>query len=269
VWVSGVIYFVVVTQLFNFSYLQGMSMYHKLGPHFTIPPASIYAICYLVLALFVTLYDTFLVPLISKITKIEGGITILQRQGIGIVFVIISNVVGALVAKKIQDSSLSSDGTSSLSVFWLTPQLALLGISQGFGDVGQLEFYNMQFPEHMSALATAVFYASMACANYLCTLMVNTVDNITSKNRKMAWINDEIFLSRLDLFYYTVAILGIVNLFYFLICAYFYQYKDIKMHREFTDSDYNEINDSGTDEFHQEPSTTRQTDSDPSTQFDS
>jgi Ca2+/Na+ antiporter len=99
--------------------------------------------------------------------------------------------------------------------------------------------------------------------------MVNTVDNIKSKNGKMAWINDEIFLGRLVLFYYTVAILGVVNLLYFLICAYFYQYKGIKKHRENSDSDYNEINDSGTDEFHQELSTPTQIDSYPSTQFES
>jgi dipeptide/tripeptide permease len=226
-------------------------MYHKLGPHFTIPPASVYAIGYLALTIFIPIYDIILVPLLTKITKIKGGITVLQRQGIGIVFVIISNVVGALVAKKIQDSSLSSDGTSSLSVFWLTPQLFLLGVSQAFTDVGQLEFFNTQFPEHMSALATAVCYASMACASYLCTLMVNIVNNITSKNGRQAWINDEIFLGRLDLFYYTVAILGVVNLLYFLICAYFYQYKNMKIRREFNTSDYSEINDSAF-ESHQE-----------------
>lgn len=244
VWFSGIIYFVVVTQLFNFSYLQGISMYHKLGPHFTMPPASIYAICYLALTVFIPLYDIILIPLASKITNIEGGITVLQRQGIGIVTVIIANVVGAVVAKKVQDSPLSNDGTSSLSVFWLTPQLILLGVSQAFTDVGQIELYNTQFPEHMSALATAVFYASMAVANYLCTLMDNIVNSVTSKNGKQTWLNDNnILLGRLDFFYYAVAILGVFNLLYFLICAYFYRYKDMKIiHREFSDSDYNEIN---------------------------
>lgn len=256
VWFSGIIYFVVVTQLFNFSYLQGISMYHKLGPHFTMPPASIYAICYLALTLFIPLYDIILIPLASKITNIEGGITVLQRQGIGIVIVIIANVVGAVVAKKVQDSPLSNDGTSSLSVFWLTPQLVLLGVSQAFTDVGQIEFYNTQFPEHMSALATAVFYASMAVANYLCTLMDNIVNSVTSKNGKQAWLNDNnILLGRLDLFYYVVAILGVFNLLYFFICAYFYRYKDMKIiHTEFSDSDYNEINGSATqltDNIHQ------------------
>ncbi|KAJ3688515.1 hypothetical protein LUZ61_017679 [Rhynchospora tenuis] len=191
VWFSGMFYFLLLTQLFNFTNLQGISMYRKLGPHFTIPPSSIYAICYLALTLFIPLYDIILVPLASKITKIEGGITVLQRQGIGIFIIIIANVVGALVAKKVQDSSLSSDGRTSLSVFWLTPQLVLIGVSQAFNDVGQIEFFNTQFPEHISALATAVFYASMAVANYLCTPMVNIVNSVTSKNGNRAWLNDK------------------------------------------------------------------------------
>ncbi|KAJ3688514.1 hypothetical protein LUZ61_017678 [Rhynchospora tenuis] len=247
VWFSGVLYFLVLTQLSNFTYLQGISMYHKLGPHFTIPPASIYAICYLALTLFIPLYSIILVPLASKITKIEGGITVLQRQGVGIFIIIIANVVGALVARKIQDSPLSSDGTSSLSVFWLTPQLVLIGVSGAFNDVGQIEFFNTQFPEHMSALSTAVFYASMAVANYLCTPMVNIVNSVTSKNGKRAWLNDnEILIGRLDLFYYVVAILGVVNLLQFLVSAYFYQYKNMNIDRELGESNYSEISSSGT-----------------------
>ncbi|KAJ3688519.1 hypothetical protein LUZ61_017683 [Rhynchospora tenuis] len=245
VWFSGTFYFLVLTQLFNFTYLQGISMYHKLGPHFTIPPASIYSISYLSLTLFIPLYDIILVPLASKITNIEGGITVLQRQGIGIFIIIIANLVGALVAKKIQDSPLSSDGTSSLSVFWLTPQLVLIGVSAAFNDVGQIEFFNTQFPEHMSALSTAVFYASMAVANYLCIPMVNIVNSVTSKNGKSAWLNDnEILIGRLDLFYYVVAILGVVNLLLFLVSAHFYQYRDLKIHREPSNSNYSEMSSS-------------------------
>ncbi|KAJ3688518.1 hypothetical protein LUZ61_017682 [Rhynchospora tenuis] len=165
-------------------------MFRNLGTHFTIPPASIDAINYLALTLFIPLYDMVLVPLVSKITKIEGGITVLQRQGVRIFIIIIANVVGALVAKKVQDSPLASDGTSPLSVFWLTPQLVLIGVSSAFNNVGQIEFFNTQFPEQMSALATAVFYASMAVASYLCTPMVNIVNSITSKNGKRAWLND-------------------------------------------------------------------------------
>ncbi|KAJ3688516.1 hypothetical protein LUZ61_017680 [Rhynchospora tenuis] len=247
VWFSGTLYFIVLTQLLNFTYLQAISMYRNLGSHFTIPSASIYAIAYLALTLFIPLYDMILVPLVSKITKIEGGITVLQRQGVGIFFIIIANVVGALVAKKVQDSPLASDGTTSLSVFWLTPQLVLVGVSSTFNNVGQIEFFNTQFPEHMAALATAVFYASMAVASYLCTPMVNIVNSITSKNGKRAWLNDnEILVSRLDLFYYVVAILGVVNLLLFLIAAHFYRYKDMKIGRELSDSNHSEMSSSGT-----------------------
>jgi hypothetical protein len=71
-----------------------------------------------------------MVPLVRKLTGLEGGITLLQRQGVGLVISPISMVVAGLVEHKRRDSALSNGGISSMTVLWLAPQLVLMGIAE-------------------------------------------------------------------------------------------------------------------------------------------
>ncbi|KAJ3681201.1 hypothetical protein LUZ60_015690 [Juncus effusus] len=202
--------------------------------NFKVPAASIAAFSYLALTLFIPLYDLVLVPAVQKITKIEGGITMLQRQGIGIVLASFSMVVAGLVEHKRRNSALASGGTSPLTAFWLAPQLIITGLAESFNAIGQIELYNTQFPEHMQTLAMALFYTTEGGASYLATLTTNIINKVTKKNG-IGWVNDNITAGRLDYFYYFLAIFAIVDLIYFLFCAHFYRYK-VKKPEEDDDS---------------------------------
>jgi peptide/histidine transporter 3/4 len=92
--------------------------------------------------------------------------------------------------------------------------------------VGQMEFYNTQFPHQMRTLGNAAFYCAQGAGNYLATLVVKVMNTRTRLPGGGGWVSDDINAGRLDYFYYSMAVFGAVNLVYFLVCSNFYRYKD-------------------------------------------
>ncbi|OEL24351.1 Protein NRT1/ PTR FAMILY 2.13 [Dichanthelium oligosanthes] len=228
VWISGILWFTVVTELTNYTFLQASTMDLHMGRHFTIPPVSIVAVFYLSVALFVPVYDLLIARAARRVTKGGRGITLLQRQGAGLVVGALAFVVAAAVERRRRRSALASgDGTSPLSVFLLAPQLAVMGVSGGFSLVGQTEFYNTQFPDQMRTLANAAFYCEQGISSYMATFVVNIVNARTRRGGggSVGWVADDINAGRIDYFYYAMAVLTAANFVYFLVCAHFYQYK--------------------------------------------
>ncbi|CAD6261896.1 unnamed protein product [Miscanthus lutarioriparius] len=227
VWISGTMWFTVVTELINYTFLQASTMDLHMGKHFTIPPASIVAVLYLSVALFVPVYDLLIARAAQRVTKAGRGITLLQRQGAGLVVGALAFVVAAAVERRRRHSALAhGDGMSPLSVFLLAPQLAVMGVSGGFSMVGQTEFYNTQFPDQMRTLANAAFYCAQGVSSYLATLVVSIVNARTRQHGGSAgWVTDDINAGRIDYFYYAMAVLTGANFVYFLVCSHFYQYK--------------------------------------------
>ncbi|KAK9276595.1 hypothetical protein L1049_006130 [Liquidambar formosana] len=225
---SAIIFFTALIQGGTFKVSQALQMDRHLGPKFQIPPGSLSVISMLTLALWVPFYDRVLVPSLRKITKHEGGITILQRMGIGIVFSILSMVVAGLVERERRASAIlhaSPDGVAPMSVMWLAPQLILLGFADAFHSIGQIEFFNKEFPEHMRSLGNSLQFCTVALASYLSSLLVTIVHDITGKHGRTDWFTDDINAGRVDYFYYLLAGMGILNLVYFVVCAHRYRYK--------------------------------------------
>jgi hypothetical protein len=86
IWAAGIINLTSMTQQGTFIVFQAMKMDRHLGPNFQIPAGSIGVISLITIGLWLPFYDRILVPALRKITKHEGGITVLQRIGIGLVF---------------------------------------------------------------------------------------------------------------------------------------------------------------------------------------
>ncbi|GJZ55717.1 NRT1/ PTR family 2.13-like protein [Tanacetum coccineum] len=147
--VSGIICFTAIVQQGTFTVSQALKMDRHLGPHFQIPAGSMSIISMITIGIWLPLYDRVIVPSLRKITKIDTGITLLQRIGIGLVFSIFSMIAAALVEKMRRDSANyhnRPDGIAPLSVMWLAPQLILMGFAEAFNILGQLEFYYKEFP---------------------------------------------------------------------------------------------------------------------------
>lgn len=203
-------------------------MDRHLGPNFEIPPGSLTVISMLTIAMWLPLYDRVIVPSIRKVTRVEGGITLLQRMGIGLVFSVLSMVVAGLVERMRRTSALSHgrpDGIAPITVLWLAPQLMLMGFAEAFNIIGQIEFYNKEFPENMSSLANSLFSCTMAGANYLSAALVNIVHDTTGTKGRPDWLTKDINQGRVENLYFLIVGLGVLNFGYFIWAARGYQYK--------------------------------------------
>ncbi|KAJ6816737.1 protein NRT1/ PTR FAMILY 2.13-like [Iris pallida] len=224
IWASGIVCLLALVQQFTFSVLQSMRMDRHIGPHFQVPAALVGIVSMIALVLFVPVYDRLLVPLARRITGTDSGITLLQRQGAGLAIAVLAMAVAGRVEKMRRDSCWAhggADGVSPLSAMWLAPQLVLMGVAESFNAVGQIEFYNRQFPEHMQTLAGSLFYCTIAAASYVSSFIVAVIQKNTS------WLNNNINLGRVENFYYIIGGMGVVNFLYFLLCAHFYHYKGV------------------------------------------
>ncbi|XP_034585264.1 protein NRT1/ PTR FAMILY 2.13, partial [Setaria viridis] len=232
VWISGTLWFTVVAELTNYTFLQASTMNLHMGRNFAIPPVSIAAVFYLAVALSVPVYDLLVARAARRVTKTKGGgngITLLQRQGAGLAVGTLAFMVAAAVERRRRRSALAlGDGASSpLPVFLLAPQLAVMGVPGALSMVGQTEFYNTQFPDQMRTLANAAFYCAQGVSSYLATLVVSVVNAATRRRGGPAgWVTDDINAGRIDYFCYAMAVLTAANFVYFLlVCAHFYRYE--------------------------------------------
>ncbi|KAJ4869270.1 Protein NRT1/ PTR FAMILY 2.13 [Raphanus sativus] len=244
VWSAGIISLAAMSQQGTFTVSQALKMDRHMGPNFEIPAGSLSVISLLTIGVFLPLYDRVLVPFFRRITGHKSGITLLQRIGTGIVFAILSMIVAGLVERMRRIRSINAGdpaGMTPMSVFWLSPQLILMGLCEAFNIIGQIEFFNSQFPEHMRSIANSLFSLSFAGSNYLSSLIVTTVHKFSGGHDRPDWLNKNLNAGKLDYFYYLIAVLGVFNLVYFWYCARGYRYKvglqmgDFEENKSFSD----------------------------------
>lgn len=214
----------VLAQLQTFSVQQGSMMDTQLAGNFMIPPASLQSIPYIMLMVLVPLYEVAFVPLTRKITGNESGISPLQRIGVGLFTVIFSMVSAALVEYKRRELALNTG--RRLSIFWIAPQFLVFGLSEMFTAVGLIEFFYKQSLAGMQSFLTAMTYCSYSFGFYLSSVLVSMVNSITSKGKKRhGWLSDNnLNKDRLDLFYWLLAALSILNFFNYLFWSRWYTY---------------------------------------------
>ncbi|OWM69763.1 hypothetical protein CDL15_Pgr025612 [Punica granatum] len=236
IWASAILYSLASAQNHTYGIFQALQSDRRFSQstNFKIPAASYSVFMSLSLTVWIPVYDRVLVPALTRVTGKEGGITVLQRIGIGIVISVLSMIVAGLVEEKRRNDALTKPSLgvgpkggaiSSMSGYWLVPQLALVGLSEAFISIGLVEFYYKQFPENMRSIAGAFSTTGMAFANYLSGFLVSTVHHITVRSRSGDWLPEDLNKGKLDYFYYMIAALGALNFGYFLVCARWYRYK--------------------------------------------
>jgi hypothetical protein len=186
------------------------------------------------LTIWIPIYDRILVPFLQRITGKEGGITILQRMGIGIFISILTMLVSALVEERRRTIALTKPNMgiaprrgaiSSMSGLWLIPQLTLAGLVEAFATIAQVEFYYKQFPENMRSIGGSLLYCGMGFSSYLSSFMISLIHRTTERAASGNWLPEDLNKGRLDYFYYTIAAIEVLNFCYFLVCAKWYKYK--------------------------------------------
>jgi len=228
IWSAGILLYVAVLQNSSYVVFQALQSNRHLGKSsFEIPAGSFSVFSMLALTFWIPLYDRVIVPRLQRITGNEGGITLLQRMGVGIIISIVAMVVSAIVEERrrtLADSS-SSSTISSMSSLWLIPQLTLLGLSEAFNLIGQVEFYYKQFPENMRSIAGSLVFLSSSAANYLSGFMITVIHRTTGRDGRSNWLDSDLNKGKLDYFYFLLAVIGVLNFMYFIVCARWYRYK--------------------------------------------
>ncbi|KAI4331980.1 hypothetical protein L6164_016923 [Bauhinia variegata] len=215
-----IIFNTILAQLQTFSVQQGSSMNTQITKSFKIPPASLQSIPYIVLIVFVPLYETAFVPIARRFTGNDSGISPLQRIGIGLFISTFSMVSAALVENKRRNSALHSN--EKLSIFWIAPQFLIFGLSEMFTAVGLVEFFYKQSLEGMQSFLTAMTYCSYSFGFYLSSLLVSLVNKITSTSGGGWLSNNDLNKDRLDFFYWLLASLSFINFFNYLFWSRWY-----------------------------------------------
>lgn len=216
-----IIFNTILAQLQTFSVTQGTSMNTYLTPNFNIPPASLQSIPYMMLIFVVPLYETAFVPLARRITKNDSGISPLQRIGTGLFIATFSMVSAAIIEHRRRTSALNHN--QKLSIFWIAPQFLIFGLSEMFTAVGLIEFFYKQSIQGMQSFLTAMTYCSYSFGFYLSSLLVSFVNRVSSTGSGGGWLSDnDLNNDRLDLFYWLLAALSLINFFNYLFWSRWY-----------------------------------------------
>ncbi|XP_066350064.1 protein NRT1/ PTR FAMILY 4.3-like isoform X1 [Miscanthus floridulus] len=217
--VSSMIGYVSNPIIFTFTVQQGGMTNTRLGK-IHVSPATLFIIPITFQMVMLAIYDRFIVPFLRRRTGYASGITHLQRIGIGFASMILASVIAAVVERKRKEAAVQ------MSLFWLAPQFFLLGVSDVTSFPGLLEFFNSEAPRGMKSIATALFWCEIGLASLLATFLVQAVNSITRHGQHGGWLEgSSLDSSHLDLFYWVVAVVGLLGFLNYLYWAKKYVYR--------------------------------------------
>ncbi|KAL6838592.1 hypothetical protein ACP4OV_031549 [Aristida adscensionis] len=240
IWAAGILVVTASSTQSTFSLQQASTMDRRLLPGlspFQIPAGSMTVFALLAMLATLSLYDRVLVKVARRFTGLDRGISFLHRMAVGFALSAVATLVAGFVERHRRAAAAAAPGatdagTAPLSAYWLVPQYALHGVAEAFNSVGHLEFMYDQAPESMRSTATALFWLSISLGSYASTVLVDAVHRWSAGADGSNWLPDNINRGRLDYFYWVVAMLQLVNLVYYLICAKRFTFKPVQLHKE-------------------------------------
>ncbi|KAL5774149.1 hypothetical protein ACOSP7_011706 [Xanthoceras sorbifolium] len=224
-----------LAQLQTFSIQQGLTMDTRLTKSFKIPPASLPIIPLTFMIIVVPIYDRIFVPFTRKITGIPTGITHLQRVGVGLVLSSVSMAAAAIMEVKRKGVARDHNMLDAIpvlqplpiSTFWLSIQFFIFGIADMFTYVGLLEFFYSEAPKGLKSISTCFLWCSMALGYYLSTIVISIVNRATKGiTNSGGWLaGNNISRNHLNLFYWLLSIMSLINFCFYLFFAKRYKYR--------------------------------------------
>ncbi|CAL5443023.1 unnamed protein product [Camellia sinensis] len=231
IWSAGIIITVTISQQ-AFPVLQAYTMDEHFNKNFKMPPGSYGVFSILTLTIWVAIYDRLIVPWLSKYTKRPRGLSLKQRMGIGLFVSCIATAVAALMERTRRARAINEgladqpDAVVNMSAMWLVPQHCLVGISEAFNAIGQIQFYYSQFPKSMSSIGIALFTLGMGVGNLLGSLNVSILAHATKRSGNVSWVSNNLNRGHYDYYYWILTCLSVANFFYFLLCGWAYGSKE-------------------------------------------
>ncbi|XXG75725.1 hypothetical protein AAC387_Pa08g0236 [Persea americana] len=227
IWLCTILYSVVFTQMASLFVEQGAVMKTTIS-NFHIPPASMSSFDIISVATFIFFYRQILNPLVCRMQKKDAkGLTELQRMGVGLIIAVMAMVSAGIVEsyrlKYSKEDCHNCHNASSLSILWQIPQYVLIGASEVFMYVGQLEFFNAQTPDGLKSFGSALCMTSISLGNYVSSLLVTIVMEITTKDDRPGWIPGNLNMGHMDRFYFLLAAMTAADFVVYLVCAKWYR----------------------------------------------
>ncbi|KAF2282678.1 hypothetical protein GH714_043788 [Hevea brasiliensis] len=194
----------VFVQLLSLFVEQGAAMDMTISK-FHIPPASMTAFDIVSSSVFIILYDKFILPLIIKVTKRKPKPpSELQRMGIGLAGVTVAMIVAGIVERQRRIHAANSDKeTSSLGILWQAPQYILMGTSEAFVYVAQMQFFASQTPDALKSLGISLSMSSTAIGSYIYSMILTLVMAITARNGKPGWVPSNLNHGHLERYFFS------------------------------------------------------------------
>lgn len=231
IWTASLAYAIVLSQCSTFFVNQASTMDRSITPTFKIPSATIQCFALIAVLLFLPIYDRLLVPMARIFTLKPSGISMLQRIGVGMFISTLSMVVSALVECKrlavAREHGLTHNpnATIPITIWWLTPQLLLLGVSSVFTMVGLQEFFYDQVSTELKSVGLALYLSIFGVGNLLSSVLVSAIEDATGRHGTGGWFANNINSAHLDYFYWLLAGIGEVGLLAYMYFANSYVYK--------------------------------------------
>ncbi|GAB4846217.1 hypothetical protein Ancab_025213 [Ancistrocladus abbreviatus] len=229
IWMCTIIYSIVFTQTASLFVEQGSPMRTTVS-NFRIPPASMSSFDIISVAAFIFIYRRILDPIASRIRGTGSkGLTELQRMGVGLIIAVMAMVSAGIVeCYRLRYSrkgcvNCGASSSSWMGILWQIPQYVLVGASEVFMYVGQLEFFNSQTPDGLKSFGSALCMTSISLGNYVSSLLVSIVMKISTEDNMPGWIPGNLNNGHLDRFYFLLAALTIIDFVAYVGCAKWYK----------------------------------------------
>ncbi|XP_023905802.1 protein NRT1/ PTR FAMILY 2.7 [Quercus suber] len=227
-WSTGIFLGISIGIFSSLVTLQALTMDRHLGPHFKIPAGTFLLFNILATIISILIIDRFLLPTWRNLAR--RTLTPLQRIGIGHII----NIFGFVGAALIESKRLHVARTHhlmgqpslvvSMSALWLVVPLGIVGLGEGFHFPGSVGLYYQEFPKSLKSTSTAMVSLLLAIGLYLSPAITTLVDRTTG------WLPNNINDGRVDNVYWMLAVIGVVNFGYFLICAKMFKYQNVEDH---------------------------------------
>ncbi|CAK8578268.1 unnamed protein product [Lathyrus sativus] len=231
IWTTGIIFSAVYAQMSTLFVEQGTMMDTNISS-FKLSPASLSTFDVVSVVLWVPVYDRILVPIARKFTGQKRGFSVFQRMGIGHFISGLCMLAASVVEIKRLRLARKLDLVDKpvavpLSVFWQIPQYFLLGASEVFTFIGQLEFFYEESPDAMRTLCSALPLLCFSLGNYLSSFMLTIVTYFTTQGGRLGWIPDNLNNGHLDYFFLLLSGLSLLNMCIYIVAAKMYKQKKI------------------------------------------
>ncbi|CAL5043549.1 unnamed protein product [Urochloa decumbens] len=232
IWAILLIFAVIFQQPMTFFTKQGMLMDHTIGHAFVIPPAMLQSSITISIILLVPMYDRVIIPLFNAVTRGTGGITVLQRIGVGMVLSVVAMVVAALVESwRLRVTNAAADGGGDaprrLKIFWLLPQYVLLGVSDVFTVVGMQEFFYTKVPASMRTIGIGLYLSVFGVGGFLGAFLITALEMATARpGNSRGWFSDDPREAHLDNYYWFLALLCFISFVLYTHLCKFYSGKN-------------------------------------------